>query len=153
MIEIQILVPECDKKVTGKIKSAAMRALEIAGEKRDYGLTISIGSDDFVHELNKTYRSVDRPTDVLSFSEEYLIPGTDTMYLGDIAISYPTAKAQAAEAGHSDADEMCLLAVHGVLHLLGYDHQVESEKKHMWAMQFQVLDALGIKMAHFSGDE
>jgi probable rRNA maturation factor len=153
LIEIQILVPECDKKFTGKIKSAAMRALEIAGGKKEYGLTISICSDEFVRELNKTYRNVDRPTDVLSFSEEYLIPGTETLYLGDIAISYPTANTQAMEAGHSVLDEISLLAVHGVLHLLGFDHQEEAEKKQMWAMQFQVLDTLGIKMAHFSGDE
>lgn len=153
MIEIQILVPGCDKKVAGKLKSAAYKTLEIAGEEKECGLTITIGSDDFVQELNKTYRNVDRPTDVLSFSEEYEIPGTKSIYLGDIAISYPTADAQAREAGHSVVDELILLSIHGVLHLLGYDHHDELEKKEMWRIQSQVLETLGISMQHFSGDE
>lgn len=153
MIEIQILIPECDKKIAGKLKSAARKVFEIVGEEKECGLTITIGSDNFIHELNKTYRNVDRPTDVLSFSEEYEIPGTNLIYLGDIAISYPTADAQATEAGHSVDDELILLAVHGVLHLLGYDHHDELEKKEMWKIQSQVLDALGISMKNFSGDE
>jgi probable rRNA maturation factor len=153
LIEIQILIPECDKRVAGKLKSAAHKTLEIASGDTEYGLTITIGSDDFVHDLNKTYRNVDRPTDVLSFSEEYQIPGTESIYLGDIAISYPTADAQSREAGHSVQDELVLLSVHGVLHLLGYDHQDELDKREMWKIQSQVLVALGISMQHFSGDE
>jgi len=153
VIEVQVLVSECDRKVISHIKKAATATLEITGEHKTYALTISIGSDEFLHELNKTYRDTDRPTDVLSFSEDYVIPGTSTIYLGDIAISYPTAVAQAAEAGHAVANELSLLTVHGVLHLLGFDHQDDDQKQEMWALQHQVLDGLGIKMAHFSGDE
>ncbi len=153
MIEIQILFPECDKKIAEKLKIAAQKTLEIVGVEKNRGLTITVGSDDFIQELNKTYRNIDRPTDVLSFSEEYEIPETNTIYLGDIAISYPTANSQAMEAGHSVSDELSLLAVHGVLHLLGFDHQDEVGKREMWTLQFQVIDALGIKMRHFSGDE
>lgn len=153
MIEVQVLVPECDRKVISDIKKAASKTLEIAGERKKYALTVSIGSDEFVHELNKTYRNVDRTTDVLSFSEEYIIPGTSTIYLGDIAISYQTALIQASEAGHPAINELSLLTIHGVLHLLGFDHQDDDQKKEMWAIQHQVLDLLGINMTHFSGDE
>lgn len=153
MIEVQVLVPECDRKVVSNIKKAASMTLEIAGEQKNYAITISIGSDEFVHELNKTYRNVDRSTDVLSFSEDYVIPGTSTIYLGDIAISYPTAVTQALEAGHPIVNELSLLTIHGVLHLLGFDHQDEVQKNEMWKLQHQVLDVLGISMTHFSGDE
>ncbi len=153
MIEVQVLVNDCDRKAISMIKTAAKKALEIVSKGKKYALTISIGSDEFVHELNKTYRNIDRPTDVLSFSEEYIIPGTSTVYLGDIAISYPTARIQAEQAGHPVINELSLLAIHGVLHLLGFDHQDEDQKMQMWALQHQILEEIGIKMAHFSGDE
>lgn len=153
MIEVQILISECDKRIASKLKRAVLKVFKITDEKGECALTITIGNDEFVHELNKTYRNVDRTTDVLSFSEDYEIPGTSTHYLGDIAISYPTALQQANEAGHGVEDELTLLTIHGTLHLLGYDHHQEHEKKEMWNIQHQTLEALGINMAHFSGDE
>lgn len=134
------------------MKTAVAKSLEIATSQEKTSLSISIGDNEFIRELNKTYRKVDRPTDVLSFTEDYIIPGTKVRYLGDIAISYPIALSQAIEAGHPVEEELVLLAIHGTLHLLGYDHHTEEQKAKMWELQRRVLEAVGIKMTYFSGD-
>jgi probable rRNA maturation factor len=96
-----------------------------------------------LQELNRRYLEIDAPTDVLSFPAGELNPESGAIYLGDIAISYQRAQAQAALAGHPIEAELQLLVVHGVLHLLGYDHIESSEKAAMWEIQDQVLAALG----------
>lgn len=113
-------------------------------------VTLVIAGDELLHQLNRTYRYIDAPTDVLSFpanadaeSEEMFVSAPEALnYLGDVVISFPTAERQAAAAGHPVADELCLLAVHGVLHLLGYDHASEEEEADMWARQSQILATL-----------
>jgi probable rRNA maturation factor len=104
-----------------------------------------------LHQLNLEYRGIDTPTDVLAFSarEDLREPGVVFVvapeaeaYLGDVIISYPRATRQAEVAGHSVANELCLLAVHGVLHLLGYDHATAEEESAMWAVQDAVLAGL-----------
>jgi probable rRNA maturation factor len=88
---------------------------------------------------------------VLSFGESaasarfVAAPGEPT-YLGDVVISYPRAKEQAVSAGHLVADELLLLVVHGVLHLLGYDHAAPGEKRKMWAAQTDILRQLGVQV-------
>jgi probable rRNA maturation factor len=86
---------------------------------------------------------------VLSFPAGETDPDTGEYYLGDVVISFPRAQAQAQERGHSTAEELDLLVVHGVLHLLGYDHADVEERDRMWAVQQQVLNQLGreIKLA------
>jgi probable rRNA maturation factor len=152
VIEIQVFVPEYDKKVSKKIKIAVAKCLELTSVHQKTSLSISIGNNEFIQELNKTYRKVDRPTDVLSFTEDYMIPDTEVRYLGDIAMSYPMALSQANDAGHPVEEELILLAIHGTLHLLGYDHHSEEQKTIMWDLQHQVLEAVGINMINFSGD-
>ena len=98
--------------------------------------------DEKMHELNKTYRGVDRTTDVLSFAFE---DNNEICYnvrqLGEIYISIPRMKMQAKEYGHSEKRELAFLAVHGLLHLLGYDHtKGEKEEKEMFAKQEEVLN-------------
>jgi probable rRNA maturation factor len=105
-------------------------------------LTLVITDDDEIRQLNRRYRGIDRPTDVLSFGEtlfDVKVAPNESIYLGDVIISYPRAEAQAQSAGRATADELVLLVVHGVLHLLGHEHATKSEKRKMWAAQDALL--------------
>jgi len=127
------------------LERAARYTLEIiAPEKSDADLTIVLTDDQQLHELNKEYLDVDSPTDVLSFPASETDPETGSVYLGDILISIPRAAQQAQTAGHPLEAEVQLLVVHGVLHLLGYDHASDEEKTLMWNEQAKVLERLGL---------
>ena len=94
--------------------------------------------------LNKQFRGIDLTTDVLSFPTEKGEKGPG--YLGDVIISVQRAKVQAKEAGHSLSEELTMLVVHGVLHLLGYDHSESEGKAKMWKAQEVILRELGISL-------
>ena len=126
------------------MEKAAKTTLEKLGNA-DCELTIAIAGDKQIRELNKKFRQYDEPTDVLSFPSGTSV-NSQSGYLGDIVISQPRAKAQAKAAGHSISDEMQLLVVHGILHLLGYNHDEPAEKAKMWAFQDSILRELGIKL-------
>ena len=103
---------------------------------------------DKIRELNKTYRNIDRETDVISFALEDGEANINFEFgrlLGDIYICVPKMKAQAKEYGHSIAREMGFLTIHGLLHLLGYDHMTKEEEKKMFAKQEEILNAYGLK--------
>ena len=109
-------------------------------------LSVSFVDDTFIHKMNKEYRGVDRPTDVISFAfldgekdREKLIHGQGPVSLGDIYISIDRAKAQAEEYGHPLERELSFLFVHGLLHLLGYDHMTEEDEKVMFKLQDEIL--------------
>lgn len=111
--------------------------------------TLVLTSAEAVQELNWQYRGVDAPTDVLSFAAEpeedgFIIGGEAELYLGDVIIAVPVAVSQAQAAGHSPAEEILLLAIHGLLHLLGYDHGTPEEKAAMWQQQTQILEQNGL---------
>lgn len=119
---------------------------------RLHGLTdmtevdITIVDDAEIHTLNRDYRNVDRPTDVLSFAldegeeeEPELLDGPEEHLLGDIIISAETAQRQGEEFGHGLEREIVYLAVHGLLHLLGYDHMTDADKKVMRAKEEEAL--------------
>ena len=100
-----------------------------------------------IHEINREYRNVDRETDVISFALE---DNMDIKYdnfrlLGDIYISIDKCYSQALEYGHSKVREICFLATHGILHLLGYDHMEASDEKEMFDLQNKLLDGYNIK--------
>jgi probable rRNA maturation factor len=97
-----------------------------------------------LQELNRNYLGIDAPTDVLSFPASETDPETGARYLGDILISIPRAEEQAQSGGHPLEAELQLLVVHGVLHLLGYDHAETGEKAKMWKAQSEILEALGL---------
>jgi len=127
------------------LERAARYTLEIiAPEKIDADITIVLTDDRQLHELNKEFLGIDSPTDVLSFPASETDPETGSVYLGDILISIPRAANQAEVAGHSLEAETQLLVVHGVLHLLGYDHASDEEKTVMWNEQAKVLERLGL---------
>lgn len=107
---------------------------------------ITIVDNEEIHTLNREYRNVDRPTDVLSFAldegeedEPELIDGPEEHLLGDIIISAETAQRQGEEFGHGLEREIVYLAVHGLLHLLGYDHMTDEDKKIMRAKEEEAL--------------
>lgn len=107
---------------------------------------VIIVDNDYIHKLNKEYRKIGRPTDVITFAlEDYDdIKYEDFRLLGDIYISLDKAKSQAIEYGHSFKREICFLAVHGFLHLLGYDHMEKEEEKIMFGKQELILNEAGI---------
>ena len=106
---------------------------------------IIIVDNNYIHKLNRDYRNIDRPTDVITFAlEDYEDIKLEHRMLGDIYISLDKARSQAEEYGHSFKREICFLAVHGFYHLLGYDHMTEADEKVMFAKQEEVLNSYGI---------
>ena len=121
----------------------AVAKLHGLGEQEEVDITIV--TDDEIHALNRDYRNVDRATDVLSFAldedggEPELVGGPEVHLLGDIIISAETAARQAEEFGHGLEREIVYLGVHGLLHLLGYDHMQEEDKAIMRAKEEEAL--------------
>lgn len=107
---------------------------------------IIIVDNNYIHKLNKEYRGIDRPTDVISFALEDNADEIESAVriLGDIYISIDKVYEQAKEYGHSNLREICFLMIHGFLHLLGYDHMEEAEEKIMFAKQEEILNGFGI---------
>ena len=107
---------------------------------------IIIVDNEYIHTLNREYRGIDRPTDVISFALEDNkdFVEVDHRVLGDIYISLDKAKSQAEEYGHSFKREICFLACHGLLHLLGYDHMKPEDEKVMFGLQEEILNEANI---------
>ena len=124
------------------LKKAATDTLSHEGVLTGSDLTIVVSDDETLQRLNLEFMGIDAPTDVLSFPADFVDPDTKRRYLGDVVISLPRAQAQAPENGQSVQDELLLLAVHGILHLLGHDHGEPEEKERMWAAQSEVLSQL-----------
>jgi probable rRNA maturation factor len=133
-------VAEVDLEV---LQRAAQKTLDIDGAQPDVDLSLVLAEDSQVRALNAQFMGVDAPTDVLSFPGGETDPDTQAYYLGDVVISYPQALLQAQASRHKPLDELQLLVVHGVLHLLGYDHAEDAEKARMWARQAEILSYLG----------
>ncbi len=150
MIDLLIAEPFEDQVDASLLEHASVATLQHENYPPDTDLSIVIEGDEKLHELNNQFLGIDRPTDVLSFPSDEVDPETGRGYLGDIIISYPRAAAQAQAAGHSVDAELQLLTVHGTLHLIGYDHADPEEKEHMWAVQKEILDSLGVTLARFS---
>lgn len=106
---------------------------------------IIIVNNDYIHRLNKEYRNIDRETDVITFAlEDDKTFNPDIRILGDVYISVDKAKSQSVEYGHSFLRELCFLAVHGMLHLLGYDHMKKEDEKIMFSLQDEILEEMNI---------
>jgi probable rRNA maturation factor len=132
------------------LRRAACVALSEQGVDAPFELALAVTDDAVLHDLNRRYRGVDAPTDVLAFAsadegqEKFVSPPDGPPYLGDVIISYPQARQQAMEAGHTVQAELLLLTVHGVLHLLGYDDAALEQRKEMWSVQAAILKALAV---------
>ena len=110
-------------------------------------LNIVIVDNEKIQEINRDYRNKDAVTDVISFAfEEYQdVEYEDIRFLGEIYISYERCVSQAEDYGHSIKREFCYLAVHGLLHLLGYDHMTDEDKKEMRTLEEEILNEYDIK--------
>jgi probable rRNA maturation factor len=133
----------------GALEKAALLTLAEQSPAEEVNLSVVVEDNQQLHALNLEFLGVDSPTDVLSFFEDELDPETGERYLGDVIISYPQAQKQGSIAGHSTGSELDLLVVHGVLHLMGYDHSTDEEKEKMWEIQRKVLLKLGTDIKKF----
>ena len=153
-VEISIQDPEWEKmpNIYDVIKMTSRVALNNAILPkacigRDLEISVVLANDDLMQVLNREYRSKDKPTNVLTFasldSEE--IPTTGTLNLGDIILSYQTIDREAQEQGKFPLDHIKHLTVHGVLHLLGYDHEDEDEANDMETLEIRILEQMGVQ--------
>ena len=136
------------EEVYQQIVETTVKHLKI---KAELVISVSLIHNDLIHQINKEYRGVDRPTDVISFAfldnekdRDSLLKKHGLIALGDIYISIDKAKEQAIEYGHSLHRELCFLFVHGLLHLLGYDHMKEEDEKIMFPLQDVILEKIGV---------
>lgn len=108
-------------------------------------VSVVLVDNDKIQEINKTYRGIDKPTDVISFAflDDEISDMSDT--LGEIYVSLDKVKSQSLEYAHSFERELCFLVVHGLLHLLGYDHMYEEEEKVMFDLQKDILKNIGME--------
>ncbi len=153
MIDITVKDVELVGNEESVIEDVVKKVLEQEGIIHDLDVYITLTNNDEIHKINKEYRDVDRPTDVLSFPmyerdeinslREEKNDDVEEI-LGDIVISVPKVIEQANEYGHSYERELAYLTTHGMLHLLGYDHMIEEEKAVMREHEEKVLEALGI---------
>ena len=134
---------EEDEGVRSAVELAANAALKHENAESRF-LSVVLTTDENIHEYNREYRSVDRPTDVLSFpadeGDDLLAPPDG--FLGDIMISIPRAREQAKALGHSTEREILFLTVHGVLHLLGYDHLRPEDEQIMLPVQRSIVEGI-----------
>ncbi len=153
IFDAEVDVPEGLEEQLSTLIAAALTAEQVGVSCE---VNILVTDDDAIHQINLDMRNVDRPTDVLSFpmfelapgehpGEEEADPDTGLVPLGDMVLSLERARAQAEEFGHSVEREISYLAVHSVLHLLGYDHMDEGEMKaQMRGREEAILSGLGI---------
>jgi probable rRNA maturation factor len=132
--------PLLEVDILEKTATAVLNRLPPAQE---HALTLVITGDQEVRDLNHQYLGIDEETDVLAFPAGEIDPDEEVLYLGDVIISYPRAVQQAMAAGHKVEAEIQLLVVHGILHLLGYDHLDPGDKTAMWSLQDEILTGLG----------
>jgi probable rRNA maturation factor len=142
-VETIIGVPTVSGSAEEAARLGSLAALE--AEDAEGEISIVLTDDETIHGYNRDFRGVDRPTDVLSFpaSEGEELIGIPDGHLGDIMISVETAERQAKELGHSTEREIAFLAVHGTLHVLGYDHMTPEDEEIMTARQREIIAGIG----------
>ena len=125
------------------LANAAVRTLECWDDGDE--VVVALSTDDEVRALNRSYRGKDKPTNVLSFPA---VAGIETRSFGDVILAYETCAEEAVERGIELSDHACHLALHGILHLLGEDHQDPEEALHMERLETRLLGAAGIADPH-----
>ncbi len=130
-------------RYTALLVETVAKTLEFAGAGPNVDASLVLSDDAQLHQLNRQFLGIDAPTDVLAFPDGETDRDTGNTHQGDVILSYPRALAQAESGGHPVEAEMQLLVVHGMLHLLGYDHTGPEQKAAMWAAQAEILSRLG----------
>jgi probable rRNA maturation factor len=147
--DIEILVDDEFREEVGKgcVKKIVRQVLKAEGVAPPYEVSLVVTDSATVRHLNRGYRGVDEYTDVLAFSmlsrkgdePSFTLPPDGVTRLGEVIVSYPQALVQAKEQGHPPEREMALLVIHGLLHLLGYDHELPEEERKMRDREEQLL--------------
>lgn len=142
---------ELTDEIKEMLEKVCLKSLQYEEFNEDCEISLSIVMNDEIHDINKQFRNIDSPTDVLSFpqltfeeGEEADVNENGEIVLGDIIISIDRAKEQAEEYGHSLKRELAFLSVHSMLHLMGYDHMVPEEEEDMFRRQKEILIEAGI---------
>lgn len=151
-----VLLNQTEEKKWNRYKKDFLAIMENAAKvlklEKEYVVSLIFVTPEAIHEINRDYRNIDRPTDVISFAlkdgeDDYeMIEGDDE--LGDIFINIEAIVNQANDYGHSLRREVCFLFTHGLLHLLGYDHMNEEDEKEMFHLQDVILDDIVPKKSH-----
>ncbi|HNS52168.1 MAG TPA: rRNA maturation RNase YbeY [Anaerolineae bacterium] len=141
-VDVQVAPDYCDLLSEERLRQIVEKVLDAEGVPSQVALVVT--DDEGIRELSRDFLGIDEPTDVLSFSaqeetEGFVAAPEVAEYLGDVIVSYPRAAAQAKEAGHTVDEEMAVLIIHGLLHLLGYDHADDDGRAAMWARQDALL--------------
>jgi probable rRNA maturation factor len=147
---IEILVEERFRKAVDRssVKKIVRQVFKAEGVAHPYEVSIVFTDSEMVQQLNRDYRGVDEPTDVLAFymlpqgegNDSFALPPDEVTRLGEVIISYPQAIEQAKEQGHSLERELALLIIHGILHLIGYDHEDPEEEDEMRKREKELLE-------------
>jgi probable rRNA maturation factor len=154
MVEHSVVL-QVEEEYEAKVEAEALRrsAVAVLAHERvalPCEIAVVVSGQDTMRDLNRRFRGIDMPTDVLSFPNEPRGPFAGLVvspqYLGDVVISFSQAQSQARDAGHEVGAELVLLVVHGVLHLLGYDDAEPADRERMWAAQRTILHALGVEV-------
>ena len=151
--EISIQVEKTFHNLIDKkwIRRIAKNVLKSEGIPPPFEASLVFTCSETVQKLNRDYRGGDRPTDVLAFymlhqqeaESSFILPPDKTLHLGEVIISYPQAATQAEEQGHSVQKELALLTIHGILHLLGYNHKEPEGENKMRGREKELLEEVG----------
>ncbi len=154
MLTVELIdeTEQLEAEVMDEIENLLQHAAQQETIEKTAELSVTFVDNERIQQINAEYRDIDRPTDVISFALEDEVEGEleivqspdQPVLLGDIIISIDKAKEQADEYNHSFMRELGFLAVHGFLHLLGYDHMDEEEEKKMFKRQDIILDSYGL---------
>ncbi|KIN33250.1 hypothetical protein B4073_2581 [Bacillus subtilis] len=152
LIDIVDETGSVSEELLKEVENLLQFAAEREGVQDQAEVSVTIVSNDDIHQINKEYRGKNAPTDVISFALEEegegeieIVGAEMPPVLGDIIISADRTREQAEEYNHSFKRELGFLAVHGFLHLLGYDHMTKEEEEEMFTKQKELLDAYGLK--------
>lgn len=150
--EIEISVEEKFQGLVDEewVRRITQHALKAGGIASPYEISLVFTDSETVQQLNRDYRGVDEPTDVLAFGmlpqkeadSSFVLPPDNVLRLGEVIISYPQAVEQAKEQGHSTEKELALLIIHGILHLLGYEHEQPEGESKMRAKEKELLEEM-----------
>jgi len=159
VVTVNVTVPRgLARKIDGKlVRAVAESAIQRDGWQHPATLDVIFVTDDEIRDINARRRGIDEVTDVLSFplvelqpehefaGDFFVLPPEATTHLGDVVISFSRVEAQAEEGGHSLQRELAFLTLHGVLHILGYDHEVDDERRRMRRREEEVLAEFGLR--------
>lgn len=146
-VYVRIETAEGTEPKASWFRSLARDTLAAENVTPPYEVSVVVAGDEAVHQLNRVFRDVDSPTDVIAFyttpsgPERFVMPEDGVRHLGDIVVSYQQAVEQAHQEGHSTQRELTLLVIHGLLHLLGYDHEIPEEAVQMRGREHELLEA------------